>query len=117
MRCGCVTLVEGYRAFLIDWEAGAKTLTHGHPNTMFVMPISARLEAVEYAMVDGRPVPQHTRTYGPGQSMTGWADNDRHDNFVHRLHCVEPGWSLHIYSDWGGRGPRFDADGDPVVQP
>ena len=107
--------VVGYRAFLIDWAAGAETLTHGHPSVMFVMPISARLEVVEYAMVDGRPAPQRTRTHGPGQSMTGWADNNRHDNFMHRLRCVAPGWSLHIYSDWGGRGVRFDAAGDPVA--
>lgn len=109
--------VVGYRSFLIDWELGAETATHGHPSVMFVYPISAVLEAVEYAMVDGRPEPLRTVRYGPGQSMTGWAPNDRHDNFVHRLRCVQPGWSLHIYSDYGGRGPRFDADGNRLVKP
>ena len=106
--------VVGYRAFLIDWTAGARTQIHGHPSVMFVYPISARLEAVEYVLVDGRPEPQQTRMHGPGQSMTGWADNNRHDNFIHRLRCVDGGWSLHIYSDHGGRGPRFgEADGAP----
>ncbi|HCH66555.1 MAG: hypothetical protein CL927_10390 [Deltaproteobacteria bacterium] len=107
----------GYRSFLIDWAADAETETHGHPSVMFVVPISARLEAVEYTMVGGRPKALHTRTYGPGESMTGHANNDRHDNFMHRLRCVEPGWSLHIYSDWGGRGPRFDAEGHRIATP
>ena len=107
--------VVGYRSFLIQWTAGAETQTHGHPGMMFVVPISARLEAVEYAMVNDRPQRLGTRTYGPGDAMTGWADNDRHDNFMHRLRCVEPGWSLHIYSDWGGRGPRFDAEGRLIL--
>ena len=109
--------VVGYRSFLIEWVPGAETATHGHPGVMFVCPISARLEAIEYDMVEGRPHPRETAVYGPGETMRGAADNDRHDNFVHRLRCVEPGWSLHIYSDWGGRGPRFDADGNVWVKP
>ena len=107
--------VVGYRAFLIPWELGVETLIHGHPSVMFVFPISARLDAVDYTMVDGRPERSGSRSYGPGEPMVGWADNDRHDNFMHRLMCTHAGWSLHIYSDWGGRGVRFDAQGNPVT--
>jgi hypothetical protein len=104
--------VVGYRSFLIEWQAGASTLTHGHPGVMFVYPISTHLEAIEYDMIDGRPQPQRTTVYGPGETMQGAVDNDRHDNFMHSLRCRRPGWSLHIYSDWGGRGPRFDEAGE-----
>lgn len=109
--------IVGYRAFLKEWTSGEQTPVHGHPSTMFVYPVSARLECIEYSMVDGRPVLEGSRVYGPAETMVGAADNDRHDNFVHSLRCVEPGWSLHIYSDSGARGPRFDLDGTMLTPP
>jgi hypothetical protein len=109
--------IVGYRAFLKEWTSGEQTLIHGHPSTMFVYPVSTRLECIDYSMVEGRPVVEGRRIYGPTETMVGAADNDRHDNFVHSLRCVEAGWSLHIYSDSGARGPRFDLDGTRLIAP
>jgi len=106
---------KGYRAFLKVWTQGERTLIHGHPSTMFVYPITAHLENTEYGLVDGRPEPVSVRIHGPGQTMVGAADNERHDNFIHSLRCVQPGWSLHIYSDSGARGPRFDYSGELIL--
>jgi len=99
---------HGYRAFLKSWEAGEETGIHGHPNTMFVYVISATLESIGYLRDGERLTEAHTITKGAGQTLTGYADNARNDNFIHTLRCVAPGWSLHIYSDAPERGERFD---------
>ena len=101
---------RGYRCFLKHWDSGEETGIHGHPNTMFVYLISAQLESMGFQRTGDTVQPSKSVRYGPGETMTGCADNEAYDNFIHQLRCTAPGWSLHIYSDSGSRGIRFGSD-------
>lgn len=102
--------VRGMRCFLKSWEAGEVTGIHGHPGLMYVRMITAQLECVHFQREGDRVVEESRGDYGPGEVMVGIAENERYDNFIHQLRCVQPGWSVHLYSDSGVRGVRFDAD-------
>ena len=106
---------KGYRCFLKQWEVGEETGIHGHPNTMFVYVISATIESHGFQRSGEVLTPHRVDTFGPRDIMTGWADNNAYDNFIHQLRCVQPGWSLHMYSDSGHRGMRFAPAGDPTL--
>ena len=100
---------QGYRCFLKQWEAGEVTGIHGHPNTMFVYIISATLESIGFERSGHTITPSGVEEFGPQDIMTGWVDNNRYDNFIHQLRCTKAGWSVHIYSDSGHRGIRFES--------
>ena len=104
--------VSGPRGFLKRWSRGEVTGIHGHPSVLYVHVLSGCLEVEEYERVGATGV-RRTRAYrlALGQTCTGAVDNDRADNFVHRIRCIDDGWSLHLYSDAPGRGMRFS---DPV---
>ena len=99
---------KGYRCFLKSWELDEETGIHGHPHTMFVYVMSAELESIAYQRQGDYITHHSTKMFQPGQTMTGCVDNARYDNFIHNLRCTKAGWSLHMYSDWGGRGERFE---------
>lgn len=99
--------VNGYRAFLKQWDCGEETGIHGHPNTMFVYVISAELESIGFKLDGHKLTAGKTIVSGPGETFTGHAENNSFDNFIHQLRCIRPGWSLHVYSDAPEHGARF----------
>lgn len=103
------TEIHGYRCFLKQWDAGEETGIHGHPNTMFVYVISATIESTGFQRSGDTVIPHRVEEFGPQDIMTGCADNNEYDNFIHQLRCTKPGWSLHMYSDSGSRGLRFES--------
>ena len=98
----------GYRCFFKSWDTEEETGIHGHPNTMFVYVMTVELESVGYQRQGQGIAIADTLRYRSGQVMTGRAENEKYDNFIHNVRCIQPGWSLHIYSDSGTRGLRFD---------
>ena len=101
-------LGSGLRSFLISWNENDLTSIHGHGSIMLVYVISGRLGITEYHRIDSDMLKEsQTRFLSTGDSIFMHADNDRHDNFIHRITCVEAGWSLHIYGDDPGLGQKF----------
>ena len=104
---------RGARGFLIPWQSEVWTEVHGHPPLMYMAVISGALLIDTFSRPDpeGPPVHRETITVRAGQAFHAAASNDRFDNFIHRLRCLEPTWSLHIYGDDPSLGLRFDSHG------
>lgn len=106
----------GARGFLISWETSDWTGIHGHPPLMYMAVIAGALEIDTFTRPDpeGPAVHHKTQTILAGQAVHATADNDRCDNFIHRIRSRENTWSLHIYGDDPGLGTRFDEAGHPT---
>ena len=102
------TPVSGLRSFLINWSKGEQTSIHGHGQLMIIHLISGRLSVSEFQLTDTNTLKrERIRSLVAGDSIGLHIDNDRQDNFIHRITCLEAGWSLHIYADDPGRGRTF----------
>lgn len=42
-----------------------------------------------------------------GDSIWFWGQTQRYDNFIHRVKCLEPGHTFHVYSEDAQKGVSF----------
>ncbi len=106
-----VTQEEG---FLNYWQVQAQTSIHGHPSKIFYQVLSGSFEMEIYTRAEAgsgslslktkRVLRQNDYIYFEGTEA-------QYDNFIHRVTCLEPGFTFHFYSEDARRGIIYDGLG------
>lgn len=105
---------QGFEALLIRWDQQAITPIHGHPAFSFYYVISGIFE-MEYFAHGAMKKLQYTgrQLFCATDSTWFWGQAGRYDNFIHRVKCLEPGHTFHVYSEDAQKGVSFETR--PVV--
>lgn len=98
-----------FEALLMRWDRQAKTTIHGHPEFSFYTVISGlfKMEFFSGFGCDGLEA-QGTQLFYPGDVTWHLGQQGRCDNFIHRVTCLEPGCTFHIYSDNAQQGIVYE---------
>ncbi|NET33212.1 MAG: hypothetical protein F6K19_14530 [Cyanothece sp. SIO1E1] len=96
---------QRFEALLMRWDKQVKTRIHGHPAFSFYHVISGvfEMELFAHTATDGLQLKETRRFYA---ADTTWflGQAGRYDNFIHRVTCLEPGHTFHIYSEDAQKG-------------
>ncbi|PZD71200.1 hypothetical protein C1752_07476 [Acaryochloris thomasi RCC1774] len=99
---------RGFEALVIRWDQQAVTPIHGHPAFSFYYVISGIFE-MEYFTHSAIGL-QYTGSQLFGATDSTWCLGQigRYDNFIHRVTCLEPGHTFHVYSEDAQKGVSFE---------
>lgn len=99
---------HGFEALIMRWDKQVKTSIHGHPAFSFYHVISGVFEMEVFSLKakDCLELREMRRFHA---SDTTWFAGQigRYDNFIHRVTCLEPGLTFHIYSEDAQKGIRI----------
>lgn len=99
---------DSFELWLMRWDKQAKTPIHGHPAFSFYHVISGAFEMEIFTRVGGdRLQLKETRFFRPSETTWFLGPVGRYDNFIHRVICLEPGHTLHVYSEDSHKGISF----------
>lgn len=91
---------QGFEALVMRWDKQVKTSIHGHPAFSFYHVISGVFEMEIFACTDTEGLQlSETRCFSSRDTTWFLGQFGRFDNFIHRVTCIEPGFTFHIYSD------------------
>lgn len=93
-----------FEAFIMRWDQDVKTRIHGHPQFSFYHVISGMFEMEIFAKTATGLVLNQTRRFTAQESTWFVGQPGRYDNFIHRVTCLEPGLTFHVYSDDAQKG-------------
>ncbi|NEO83879.1 MAG: hypothetical protein F6J87_06395 [Spirulina sp. SIO3F2] len=94
----------GFEALLIRWDRQAQTHIHGHPAFSFYHVISGVFEMELFTQTAMGLKQTGNQRFTPSQTTWFVGQTDRYDNFIHRVTCLEPGLTFHVYSDDAQKG-------------
>ncbi|NEQ54079.1 MAG: hypothetical protein F6K11_28765 [Leptolyngbya sp. SIO3F4] len=96
---------SGFEALIMRWDQQVKTTIHGHPAFSFYHVISGVFEMELFCRNEQEHLQvKETQTLYPSDTTWCWGESDRYDNFIHRVTCLEAGYTFHIYSDDAQKG-------------
>lgn len=95
---------QQFEALVMRWDRQVQTPIHGHPAFSFYYVISGVFEMEIYTPVAGNLQMQGTRRFCPSDTAWFLGEMGRYDNFIHRVRCLEPGHTFHIYSEDAQKG-------------
>ncbi|MEM8639855.1 MAG: hypothetical protein AAGG51_13720 [Cyanobacteria bacterium P01_G01_bin.54] len=95
---------QRFEALILRWDRQAQTRIHGHPAFSFYHVISGRFAMEYFAQTRHGLQCVDIRAYQAGGTTWFLGYNDRYDNFIHRVTCLEPGLTFHVYSDNAQKG-------------
>lgn len=106
----CVGREDGphcFEALLLRWDRQVKTTIHGHPAFSFYAVIDGLFEMEFFSSCDRTPTglyPRGSQLFQPGDVAWNLGQPGRYDNFIHRVTCLKPGCTFHVYSDDAQKG-------------
>lgn len=97
---------QKYWLGLLNWDKGAMTRIHGHPDHAFVFVLKGRLSCKNFTKdplseLDSSEIKSGKYRYNKGVQ-------GKMDNYIHQINAIEPSVSLHFYSDNPAKGESFD---------
>lgn len=97
-------------ALLIHWNTMARTGIHGHPAAAFYRVLTGKfqMDVFERIAKSKKVVKRKTFILGPGDSKSCIGTKETYDNFIHRVVCLEEGFTVHFYSDDARKGEMFE---------
>ncbi len=97
---------HSYWLGLLNWDKGATTHIHGHPDRAFVYVIKGRLMCKDF---DKNPLTKlRSSTLVDGACQYSNGVKGKMDNYIHQISAIESSLSLHFYSDNPAKGEIFD---------
>lgn len=98
-----------FEALIIRWDQQAITPIHGHPAFSFYYVISGVFEMEQFAEgPQGLQLERSQRFYANDMIWFG-GKAGRYDNFIHRVTCLQPGLTFHIYSEDAQKGTPYES--------
>ncbi|WP_190600096.1 hypothetical protein [Candidatus Vesicomyidisocius sp. SY067_SCS001] len=97
---------KSYWLGLLNWDKGAITRIHGHPDRAFIYVIKGQLMCKDFDKNPLTKISSSTLVNGTcrySNSVKGKMDND-----IHQISAIELSLSLHFYSDNPIKGEIFD---------
>ena len=96
---------QRFEAFIMRWDKQVQTPIHGHPTFAFYYVITGLFEMECFThSKTGKLKSQGVQRFYPADTTWHVGQTGRYDNFIHRVRCVEPGHTFHIYSDDAQKG-------------
>lgn len=95
---------SSFEALLIRWDRQAQTRIHGHPTFSFYYVVSGVFEMEQFSRTSAGLTWTGTERFTAGQTTWFVGQAGRYDNFIHRVTCLEPGLTFHVYSDDARKG-------------
>ncbi|MBE8189686.1 MAG: hypothetical protein HAW58_02195 [Candidatus Thioglobus sp.] len=97
---------QNYWLGLLNWDKGATTRIHGHPQQAFVYVISGGLRCKNFSKT---PLVELGKSkLEQGQYRYNKGIEGKMDNYIHQISAGAPSVSLHFYSDDPIKGEVFD---------
>lgn len=95
----------GFEALIMRWDKQAKTSIHGHPTFSFYHVISGVFEMELFAYdPENRLRLKEIKHLYPSETTWFLGQIGRYDNFIHRVTCLKPGCTFHVYSEDAQQG-------------
>lgn len=101
-----IIMDKNYWLGLLNWDKGAKTRIHGHPQQAFVYVIKGRLNCKNFNKNPMLEIKNSILVEGEYRYSKGV--DGRMDNYIHQINADEKTLSLHFYSDNPTKGEVFD---------
>lgn len=100
---------QGFEALIMRWDGQVQTSIHGHPEFPFYYVISGcfDMDLFAHSPTGGLHLTE-SRRFGPGESVWFLGQAGQYDNFIHRVTCLKPGHTFHVYSEDAQKGLAFD---------
>lgn len=97
-----------FEALVMRWDKQAKTSIHGHPDFSFYYVVSGVFEVETFGttLTSGLYVKEVQRLQ-QAEATWSFGEAERYDNCIHRITCLEPGFTFHVYSDDAKKGVVF----------
>lgn len=101
---------QGFEALIMRWDQNVKTSIHGHPAFSFYHVISGVFEMELFSFEEPNRLPanrlrlEKTQRFYPSDTTWFLGQFGRYDNFIHRVTCLEPGCTFHVYSEDAQKG-------------
>jgi len=103
-----------FEALVMRWDAQARTSIHGHPKFSFYHVISGLFEIETFESIaqgkDRRLELKEVQQFGATQSTWFLGQAKRYDNCIHRVTCLMPGFTFHVYSEDALKGEVYGCD-------
>jgi hypothetical protein len=97
---------QQYWLGILNWDKGAATRIHGHPDHAFVAVIKGHLCCKNFAKDTLLELGSSEIVSGDYRYNKGI--KGRMDNYIHQINAKESSVSLHFYSDNPAKGEVFD---------
>lgn len=90
----------GFESLIMRWDKAVTTSIHGHPGFSFYHVISGkfRMELFQPSNT-GRINLEECHEFVAQDTIWNLGAMGKFDNFIHRITCLEPGSTFHLYSD------------------
>ena len=100
---------QGFEALIMRWDGQVQTSIHGHPEFSFYYVISGcfGMDLFAHSSTNGLRLTA-SRRLEPGKALWFLGQAGQYDNFIHRVTCLEPGHTFHVYSEDARRGVAFE---------
>ncbi len=101
---------EQFEALIMRWDKQVKTKIHGHPAFSFYYVIAGifQMEMFSNTPAHGLQLTE-SRLFFQADSTWHIGQVGHYDNFIHRVTCLEPGLTFHVYSDDAQKGVAFES--------
>lgn len=96
-----------FEALIMRWDRQVKTAVHGHPKFSFYYVISGVYEIDCFVPSERGLHMTETKRFHATNTTWFLGRSRRYDNWIHRVRCLEPGCTFHVYSDDAQKGVVF----------
>ena len=96
-----------FEALIMRWDGQVKTSVHGHPQFSFYYVISGLYEIDRFVLSHNKLRIAETQRFRASDATWFLGKSQRYDNWIHRVRCLEPGLTFHVYSDNAQKGTVF----------
>lgn len=97
----------GFEGVLAHWRVGCITPVHGHPPVVMYATLSGRYRMVMYKLTDDGVEETGETIMTAGDHLFHVGKTEGYDHFIHKIECLEEGWTLNLYSDDARKGVVF----------
>lgn len=94
-----------FEALIMRWDEQACTPIHGHPQFSFYHVVSGvfEIEVFDSTLTSGLYI-KEVQQFSTADATWFSGRSNRYDNCIHRVTCLEPGFTFHIYSEDAKKG-------------
>ena len=98
-----------YESLIITWGKGASTPIHGHPPISFYKVLSGKFRMHFYSSTKqyGKLIYKGYQDFSVNESIYKIRKKHHYCHFIHKVECLEPGATFHLYSGNAQRGVAF----------
>lgn len=98
-----------FESLVMRWDEQSKTSIHGHPKFSFYHVMSGVFEIELFDQsATGDLHSKALQRLVPAESTWFSGESLCYDNCIHRVTCLEPGLTFHVYSDDALKGVVFE---------